>query len=119
MDDGVYVLDPNPRFGSVVRRKRLDGPAPKADPCAGAMLDAGSCRYQRLAPVMSISRPQPTIRFGSIIQIAVVIGGLVAVGLLVVAHPLIGAALIVGVVVLVLLFGRAPVETMDEPPPPE
>jgi len=52
------------------------------------------------------------------IQISIVIGGVVAVGLLVAAHPAIGIALIAGVILLVLLFGRAPVATRDEPPRP-
>ena len=61
---------------------------------------------------------RPTIGFGSVVQVAIVIAGVVAVGLLVAAHPAIGIALIVGVVVLVLLFGRAAVPK-DRPPPPE
>jgi len=66
---------------------------------------------------------KPVIGFGSIIQVAIVIGGVVAVGLLVAAHPVVGIALIAGVVVLALLFGRAPVardepgERDEEPPP--
>ena len=59
------------------------------------------------------------VGFSPIIPIAIVIAGVVAVGLLVAAHPLVGIALIVGVVVLVVLFGRATVSTKDEPPPPE
>jgi len=68
---------------------------------------------------MRVSRRKPTIGFASVVQVAIVIGGVVAVGLLVAAHPAIGVALIVGVVVLVLLFGRATPATKDEPPPPE
>jgi hypothetical protein len=69
--------------------------------------------------MMRASPRKPTIGFGSAVQIAIVIGGVVAVGLLVAAHPAIGIALIVGVIVLVLLFGRAPPATRDEPPPQE
>ena len=70
-------------------------------------------------PVMRASRRKPGIGFGSIVQIAIVIGGVVAVGLLVAAHPAIGIALIVGVLVLALLCGRAPAADRDEPPRPE
>jgi hypothetical protein len=51
---------------------------------------------------------QPTHGGRSIIQLAIVVGGVIAVGLLVAAHPVIGVALIVGVILLVLLFGRPP-----------
>ena len=64
-------------------------------------------------------RRKPAIGFASVAQVAIVVGGVVAVGLLVAAHPAIGIALIVGVVVLALLFGRSPPATKDEPPPPE
>ena len=69
-------------------------------------------------PVMRTSRHKPTIGFGSVAQIAIVVGGVVAVGLLVAAHPAIGIALVVGVLVLALLFGRAPHATKDEPAAP-
>ena len=68
---------------------------------------------------MRVSRrigDKPTIVLGSLVQIA--IAGVVTVGLLVAARPAIGIALIVGVVVLVLLFGRA-AAPKDEPPSPE
>ncbi len=66
-----------------------------------------------------MARGNHPIGFRSIVPIAIVIGGVVAVGLLVAAHPVTGAVLIVGVVVMALLFGRAPVATKDEPPSPE
>jgi len=68
---------------------------------------------------MRTSRRKPAIGFARLTQVAIVIGGVIAVGLLVAAHPAIGIALIVGVVVLVLLFGRVPPATKDEPPSPE
>ena len=68
---------------------------------------------------MSVAPRKPGIGFESIIQIAIVIGGVVAVGLLVAAHPAIGIALVVGVLVLALRFGRAPAASKDEPPSPE
>ena len=60
---------------------------------------------------MRVSRrfgDKPTLGLGSVVQVVIVIGGVVAMGLLVAAHPVIGATLIVGVVLLALLFGRAP-----------
>ena len=57
---------------------------------------------------------KPAVRFSTIVQVAIVIAGVVAVGLLVAAHPTIGIALIVGVLLLVLAFGRSPVVTKDE-----
>jgi hypothetical protein len=60
---------------------------------------------------------KPVVGFGSVLQVAIVIGGVVAVGLLVAAHPVTGAVLVVAVSVLALLFGRTSVATLDEPPP--
>ena len=66
-----------------------------------------------------MARGNHPIGFSPIVPIVIVVGGVVAMGLLVAAHPVTGAVLIVGVVVLALLFGRAPVATREEPPPPE
>ena len=57
------------------------------------------------------------IGFSPIIPIAIVIAGVVAIDLLVAAHPTIGIALLVGVVVLVLLFARVSAANEDDPPP--
>ena len=57
------------------------------------------------------------VGFSPIIPIAIVIAGVVAVGLLVAAHPVVGIALLVGVVILVLLFARVSAANEDDLPP--
>ena len=52
----------------------------------------------------------------TVLQLAVAVGAIVAVGLLVAAHPVTGLVLIVSVAVLALLFGRAPIATRAETP---
>ena len=55
----------------------------------------------------------------SLVPIAILTGGVVAMGLLVAAHPMTGAVLIAAVTVLALLLVRAPIATEDETPPPD
>lgn len=57
------------------------------------------------------------VGFSPIIPVAIVIAGVVAIGLLVAAHPAVGIALLVGGVVLVLLFARVSAANKPDPPP--
>ena len=60
---------------------------------------------------------KPTIGLGSVVKVAIVIAGVAAVALLVVAHPLTGLILVVSVALLAVVFERVTAATKDEPPP--